>query len=167
METLIALLSLCAGNSPITGEFPSQRPVTRSFDVFFDLGLNKRLHKQWRGWWFETPSCPLWRHCNVQHQDFWILTEKLGSSWCQSCRHWIKLFNAIAHFPGDYLGILRFTNHNFHVLHKKHVHKSVVRHLVGSYISLQLASLAIWLCQTAIMTCCHKSNWKYVLQIAR
>ena len=46
------------------GEFPSQRPVTRSFDVFFDLHLNKRLSKQSRGWRFETPSRPLWRHCN-------------------------------------------------------------------------------------------------------
>ena len=56
METFSALLALCAGNSPVTGEFPSQRPVTRSFDVFFDLRLNKRLSKQWWGWWFETPS---------------------------------------------------------------------------------------------------------------
>ena len=31
-----ALLALCAGNLPVTGEFPSQRPVTRSFDVTFD-----------------------------------------------------------------------------------------------------------------------------------
>ena len=44
METFPALLALCAGNSPVTGEFPAQRPVTRSFDVFFDLCLNKRLH---------------------------------------------------------------------------------------------------------------------------
>ena len=65
METFSALLALCAGNSPVTGEFPSQRPVTRSFDVFFDLRLNKRLSKQWRRWWFETPSYSLWRHCNV------------------------------------------------------------------------------------------------------
>ena len=43
---------------------PAQRPVTRSFDVFFDLHPNKRLSKQWWGWWFETPSSPLWRHCN-------------------------------------------------------------------------------------------------------
>ena len=48
--------------SPVTGEFPAQRPVTRSFDVFFDLRLNKRLGKQSWGWWFETPSRPLWRH---------------------------------------------------------------------------------------------------------
>ena len=40
METFSALLALRAGNSPVTGEFPSQRPVTRSFDIFFDLGLN-------------------------------------------------------------------------------------------------------------------------------
>ena len=46
------------------GEFPTQRPVTRSFDVFFDLRLNKRLSKQLRGWWFETQSWSLWRHCN-------------------------------------------------------------------------------------------------------
>ena len=44
------------------GEFPTQRPVTWSFDVFFDLRLNKRLSKQPWGWWFETPSWSLWRH---------------------------------------------------------------------------------------------------------
>ena len=64
METFSALLALCVGNSPVTGEFPSQRPVTRSFDVYFALHLNKRLSKQSCGWWFETPWRPLWRHCN-------------------------------------------------------------------------------------------------------
>ena len=64
METLSALLALCAGNSPVSGEFPSQRPVVRSFDVFFDLRLNKRLSKLSWGWWFETTSHSLWRHCN-------------------------------------------------------------------------------------------------------
>ena len=47
-----------------TSEFPSQRPVTRSLDVFFDLRLNKQLKKQSWGWWFETLSSLLWRHCN-------------------------------------------------------------------------------------------------------
>ena len=65
METFSALLALCAGNSPVTGEFPAQGPVTRSFDVFFDLLLNIWLSKQAWGWWFETPWRPLWRHCNV------------------------------------------------------------------------------------------------------
>ena len=66
METswFSALLAICAGNSPVSSEFPAQRPVTRSFDIFFDLRLNKRLSKQSWDWWFETLSCPLWRHCN-------------------------------------------------------------------------------------------------------
>ena len=42
METFFAILAMCAGNSPVTGEFPAQRQVTRSFNVFFDLRLNKR-----------------------------------------------------------------------------------------------------------------------------
>ena len=41
METFSALLAICTGNSPVTGEFPTQMPVTQSFDVFFDLRLNK------------------------------------------------------------------------------------------------------------------------------
>ena len=52
---------------PLCGEFPTKRPVTRSFDVFFDLRLIKRLSKP-RGWWFETLSRPLWRHCH----GYWI-----------------------------------------------------------------------------------------------
>ena len=56
METFSALLALCEGNSPLTGEFPSQRPVTRSFDVFFYLHLNKRLGKPPKRQWFETHS---------------------------------------------------------------------------------------------------------------
>ena len=69
METFSALLAICAGNSPVPGEFPTQMPVTRSFDVFFDLRLNKRSSKQCWGWWFETLSRPLWRHRN----DFWLV----------------------------------------------------------------------------------------------
>ena len=59
MGTFPALLALCAGNSPVT--------VTRSFDAFFDLRLNTRLSKQPLSWWFETPSCSLWRHGNDMH----------------------------------------------------------------------------------------------------
>ena len=64
METFSALQAICAGNSPVPGEFPAQRPVTRSFDVYFDLRPNKRPSKQSWGWWFETPSRPLCRHRN-------------------------------------------------------------------------------------------------------
>ena len=45
METFPALLAICAGNSPVTGELPAQRPVMRSFDVLFELCLSKRLSK--------------------------------------------------------------------------------------------------------------------------
>ena len=60
---------------------PHTQPVTRGFDVFFDLHLNKRLSKQWWGWWFETPSRPLWRHCN----DF---TRPSRTCESQSTRNW-------------------------------------------------------------------------------
>ena len=78
MGTFSALLAICAGNSPVPGEFPGQRPVTRSFDVFFDLRPNKWHSKQSWGCWLETPSIPLWRHCNgvgalEQHSNFPIL----------------------------------------------------------------------------------------------
>ena len=60
METFSALLAMC--NSPVSGEFPPQRPVTRSFDIFFDLRLNKRLSKQcvYENW-------PLLNCINVSH----------------------------------------------------------------------------------------------------
>ena len=50
METFSALLAIRAGNSPVPGDVTTQRPVTRSFAVFFDLRLNKRLSKQTKGW---------------------------------------------------------------------------------------------------------------------
>ena len=54
----------------VTGEFPAQRQVTQSFDVFFDLRLNKRLGKQSWGWWFEMPPRPLRRH--MKNIIFWF-----------------------------------------------------------------------------------------------
>ena len=73
METFTALLAICAGNSPVPSEFPTQRPVTRSFDVSFGLRLNKWLSKQWWYWWFETLSCPLWRHCNAPKYKWHVM----------------------------------------------------------------------------------------------
>ena len=64
MKTFSAPLALCVGNPPVTVASPSQRPVARGFDVFFDLRLNKRLSKHSRCQWFETPSRSLWIHCN-------------------------------------------------------------------------------------------------------
>ena len=65
METFSALLAICAGNSPVSGEFPAQRPVTRSSDVCFDLRLNEWLSKHSWGWRLETLSRRLWRHSNA------------------------------------------------------------------------------------------------------
>ena len=83
METFSALLTICVGNSPVPGEFPAQGPTMRSFDVFFDLRLNKRLSKQWWSWWFETPSPPLWRHRNecVKKCDTHRLLFRIGTTW--------------------------------------------------------------------------------------
>ena len=71
MEIFSALLAICAGNSPVTGEFPKQRPVTRSFDVYFDLRPKERLSKQSWGWWFETLSRSLRRHRNGIRTAVW------------------------------------------------------------------------------------------------
>ena len=49
MEAFFALLAICAGNSPVPGEFPAQRPVTLSFNAIFDLRLKQRLSKNNRG----------------------------------------------------------------------------------------------------------------------
>ena len=88
-----ALLAICVGNSPFTGEFPSQRPVTRSFDVFFDLLLNKRLTKPSRRWWFETPPRSLWRHRNGCHSrgttGWWWTLLHTEQAWIW-IRLWIK-----------------------------------------------------------------------------
>ena len=75
------------------GEFPTQRPVTRSFDVFFDVRLNKRLSKQPRGWWFETQSWSLWRHCNVEfafshHLDMTYVRNLKESPYVVLLTHW-------------------------------------------------------------------------------
>ena len=66
METFSALLALCEGNPPVTGGFPSQRPVKRKLDVYFDTCPNKLLIKRSRCRWFEMLSYSLWRHCNIE-----------------------------------------------------------------------------------------------------
>ena len=78
MEAFSALLAICPGNSPVPGDFPAQRPVTRSFDVFFDLRLKKRLSKQSWGWWFETLSRPLWRHRNEVQPNEGVRSQSIG-----------------------------------------------------------------------------------------
>ena len=56
-------------------EFTGQRwiPRTKASDAelwcFLWSVLNKLWSKQWWGWWFETPCCPLWRHCNAETEN--------------------------------------------------------------------------------------------------
>ena len=97
MEAFSALLAICAGNSPVNGESTAQRPVTRSFDVFFDLRLNKRLSKQSWGWWFETLSRPLWRHCNALVPMYCTFKKKC------------HLIHYTVHSQYDILKLCRFT----------------------------------------------------------
>ena len=87
METFSALLTLCARNSRDTGEFPAQRPVRQSFDVFFDPRLTKPLNKQSWGWCFVTPSPSLWRH-------------SYKTAACMDCTHSVVLFHFILLIPG-------------------------------------------------------------------
>ena len=90
-RNIFHVTGLCAGNSPVTDEFPIQRPVAWSFDVFFDLCLNKRLSKQSWGWWFEMPSCSLWRHWNVIYYgvDASMATKVIAVISCE----WVSFLN--------------------------------------------------------------------------
>ena len=82
-------------NSPLKGQW-------RGFDVFFDLRLNKRLSKQWWGWWFKAPSRSLWCHCNewvtnqVNLYMFWFIRGKL----CVSMEHPISVKCDVLHEEG-------------------------------------------------------------------
>ena len=69
------------GNSPVTGEFPTQRPVTRSLAVSFDLPLDKRLSKQSWCRWFEMQSRSLWRHGNGTKLMWYRTGRHLGCHW--------------------------------------------------------------------------------------
>ena len=131
METFSALLALCAGNSPVTDEFPTQRPVTRSFAVFFDLRLNKRLSNFSSGWWFETPSRSLWRHCNVSVAD--------TAYQCEYIR-WL-IFKSIAKLQNNphttLLKTLRYFL-QYDVIHMKQVNeKYCMLHKVFQYAQLK------------------------------
>ena len=92
---------------PLCGEFtPSQRPEARSFDVFFDMRLNKRLSKQSRRRWFETPSSSLWRHCN-DNGNVVLLTASHRSLLCFSTNNIIRVRSHVR-FVRNPHGLLHF-----------------------------------------------------------
>ena len=69
--TFSVLQVLCEGNPPATGGFLSQKPVTWSFDVFFDLHLNKRLSKQSRSLGRHRNVLEIPRECSTPHRGIY------------------------------------------------------------------------------------------------
>ena len=142
METFSALLALCVGNSPVTGEFPAQKPVTPSFHVFFDLRLNKRLGKQSWGWWFQTPSHSLWLHCNgINRSD---------------CNHYISLKLNTTELLHDVVYILSYWGWDkMDAICRRHFQINLIErrlfHLKSNFTEI----------------CSQWSNWKWVIMAWR
>ena len=84
-EAFSALLAICAGNSPVTGELPAQRPVMRGFDVFFDLRLNRRLSID--GWVNNGEAGVLRRHC--AHYDVIVRKDRVQQITAKLWAHFI------------------------------------------------------------------------------
>ena len=109
METFFVLLAICAGNSPVPGEFPAQRPVTRSFDVFFDL------HLRINGWVNNGEAGDL-RHHRAHYVVTVMFTIDIASHWCRESKtvvtavlwewsySWLALINCGLVMPYDDLG---------------------------------------------------------------
>ena len=136
MENFPALFAICAGNSPVPGEFPAQRPVTRSFDVFFDLRPNKRLSKQslindlrrYRAHYDVIVMLPTLQVFCKMHQcetlNFSLLltwrscreTVELLVSW-DALTHTCRLCNAMQIVLNTVQSHRRITAHVFHFLH--------------------------------------------------
>ena len=101
IETFSALMALCEGNSLVLGEFPTRRPVTQSFDVFFELRLNKRLNDTSRRRWRDAlilTSCNgerIYQNCFVSlesDKSFALVVFVLWAIWCYItlwCIEWI------------------------------------------------------------------------------
>ena len=147
MEPFSALLALCVGNSPVPGEFPTQRPVTRSFGVFFDLRPNRRLSKQWWGWWFETSSRPLWRHRNVMKTIFLKL--------------WIKIILKIKYIY-IHTVIMQVYSTNFVWSMRKWQKICISRYLDNSKICLRTKIIHSAMCwnDTFFVNLCYQLSWR-------
>ena len=123
-ESFSALLACCVGNSQVTGEFPTQRPVTWSFDVFFDLRLNRGLSKQSWGWWFEMPSQSFWCHSNDTQQKtmkcIYSFTEK---SSCQNNKtHYASEVTNIWKWPFGFFFFILFKFIEVHEMSSKMIY---------------------------------------------
>ena len=112
---------------------PAQRPVTRSFDVFFDLRLNKRFSKQSWGWWFEMLSSLLWRQCNIITYLLILNTRQLGSGPISSD----KLIETCLTVYIKHVSDTMSSWVRYHI-HKEDIVKSVT--MQGVYISFRVIS---------------------------
>ena len=92
-RSIFRVIGLLWGRPQVTGVFPSQSPLMRSFDIFFGLCLNNRLSKQLSGQWFETSLHSLWRRCNDNGKAGRIYTDNKYVKWsnlkAQHCKNGI------------------------------------------------------------------------------
>ena len=101
METSSALLAICPGDSPVTGEFPAKTPVTRNFEVFFDLRLNELLSKHSWGWWLRRHRAHY--DVTVMHNIYpWCFCSLL-KLYYPFCLGWRSISFAPI-FPGSFIG---------------------------------------------------------------
>ena len=113
IETFSALLAICEGNSSVT--------------VFFDLRMNKRLSKQSWDWWFETPSLPLWRHCNGfinidEAPGLWFMMKM--SSYRYKNSHWETIAIIRSSYPhtGETTSLYWISRLDANAVYFRHVH---------------------------------------------
>ena len=124
METLFALQAVSEGNTPMVGGFPSPRPVTRSFYVFFDVRQNKWLSKQsWRRW-FGTPSRSLWGHCNgsIDYMKQWWLIVIYWTWWSYSSdisiiTKYYEMYSILLFFVSEFWKRTKACNTLFYISH--------------------------------------------------
>ena len=108
METLSALLAICAGNSPVTGEFPTKSPMTWSFDVFFDLRLNKRLSKQRHHAHYDVPvmSHPKSNHDRVRVTN--LKKNGKSSKFCKENLHTTHLLDTMCKYEMKWVRLILY-----------------------------------------------------------
>ena len=116
------------GNPPITGGFPSQRPVARSFDGFFDMRLKQTTEKTV----LETPGRSLWRYCN--------------GNICRGC---LIVSESILRYMGNESTWLGLTNK---VKHSKKVHKLFYTHTNLTFLMKDQIEKKKIFRQTAVLT---------------
>ena len=133
------------------GEFPTQRPVTRSFDVFFDLRPNKRLSKQPRGWWFETPSWSLWRHRNGGWKCNYYPSIKMGYNYWSMSLFYIYLIGK----RGDMWPLTHYKSQG------DSSHRNVASQIHSQKWSWSIARVAAGQCISVHCLACWE-NWRSI-----